>query len=92
MLKHPVAMLPIAMSGAALAIVLIHLVFVGAAPQADEGTEAHLWQLLMAGQIPIVAFFAITRVERDPQSTLRVLGLQGIAALSALAPVYLLHW
>ena len=50
MLKHPVALLRIAMSGAAVAIVLIHPTFVGAAPQTDEGTEAHLWQLLMAGR------------------------------------------
>jgi hypothetical protein len=85
-------MIPLAMSGAAVAIVLLHLVFVGSAPQADEGTEAHLWQLLMAGQVPIVAFFAVTHLSRDPGSALRVLGLQAAAALAALTPVYLLHW
>ena len=79
-------------SGAAVAIVLIHLTFVGAAPQTDEGAEAHLWQLLMAGQIPIVVFFAFTRLSRNPQAALSVLGLQAAAALAALAPVYLLHW
>ncbi len=92
MLRHPIALIPIAMSGAAVAIVLLHLAFIGTAPQADEGTEAHLWQLLMAGQIPIVAFFALTRVARNPGQALSVLGLQVAAALAALAPVYLLHW
>jgi hypothetical protein len=92
MLRHPIALIPIAMSGAAVAIVLAHLAFVGAAPQADEGTEAHLWQLLMAGQVPIVAFFALTQVARNPGPALRLLGLQVAAALAALAPVYLLHW
>jgi hypothetical protein len=92
MLRQPIALIPIAMSGAAFAIVLLHLTFVGTAPQADEGTEAHLWQLLMAGQVPIVAFFALTRVARSPRPALRVLGLQLVAALAALAPVYLLRW
>jgi len=92
MLRNPIALVPIAMSATALAIVLVHLTLVGAAPQADEGTEAHLWQLLMAGQIPIVVFFAFTRLERDPRSALRVLGLQVAAAVAALAPVYMLHW
>ena len=92
MLKQPVALIPIAMSVAAISIVMVHLIFVGSAPQADEGVEAHLWQLLMAGQIPIMAFFAFTRLARDAGPALRVLGLQAFAALAALAPVYLLHW
>ena len=46
----------------------------------------------MVGQIPFVAFFAFRRLERDPRSALRVLGLQVAAAVAALAPVYLLHW
>jgi hypothetical protein len=92
MLRHPVALLPIVMSGAAVTIVLVHLALAGTAPQRDEGTEAHLWQLLMAGQIPIVAFFGLTRLARNRESALRVLGLQAVAALAALAPVYLLRW
>ena len=80
------------MSGAALAIVLVHLALFGAARQADEGTEAHLWQLLMVGQIPIIAFFVLTRVTRDLTSALGVLGVQAAAALAAIAPVFLLHW
>jgi hypothetical protein len=92
MLRNPIAPIPLVMSTAALAIVLVHLALVGSARQADEGTEAHLWQLLMVGQLPIVALFALTRLERDAPSALRVLGLQTAAALAALAPVYLLHW
>ncbi len=56
-LRRPAAFLPIAMSFIAVAIVMIHIVFSGAAPQSDEGTAAHLWQLLMAAQLPIIAFF-----------------------------------
>jgi hypothetical protein len=84
MLKHPAALLPIAMCGAALAVVLVHLTFVGSAPQPDEGAEAHLWQLLMAGQVPIVAFFTFSSLARNPPFAVRVLGLQAAAALAAL--------
>src|SRR4030081_204703 len=91
-LKHPSAFLPIAMSLLAVAIVLTHIAFVGTAREPDEGTAAHLWQLLMAGQLPIILLFAIRWLPQSPRSALRVLGLQVAAAVAALAPVYLLHW
>jgi hypothetical protein len=46
----------------------------------------------MAGQIPIIAFFAIKWLPRSPKQALLVLVLQGSAALMALAPVYLLRF
>jgi hypothetical protein len=92
MIKRPSALVPVAMSLAALAVVLVHILKSGVARQADEGTAAHLWQLLMAAQIPIMAFFAIRWLPQSPRSALPVLALQGIAALAALAPVYLLNW
>ena len=92
MLKHPSAFLPVALSLAALAIVLLYLAAHGPAPQADEGAEAHLWQLLMAGQVPIVLFFAVKWLPRSPRQAAPVLGLQIAAALAAMAPVFLLHW
>ena len=92
MIKRPSAFVPVAMSFAALAIVLVHIIMSGAAREADEGTAAHLWQLLMAAQIPIVAFFAIRWLPQSPRSALPVLALQAVAALAALTPVYLLNW
>ncbi len=92
MIKKTSAFLPVAMSVAALAIVLVHIIMSGAAREADEGTAAHLWRLLMAAQIPIVAFFAIRWLPQSPRSALLVLALQVVAALAALAPVYLLNW
>jgi hypothetical protein len=59
MITRPSAFVPIAMSFAALAVVFVHIIMSGTAREADEGTAAHLWQLLMATQVPIVAFFAI---------------------------------
>lgn len=91
-LRHPSAFLPVTMSLLAIAVVITHIVFFGTARQPDEGTAAHLWQSLMAGQLPIVGFFAIRWLPRAPRSALLVLVLQAAAAIAALAPVYFLHW
>jgi len=92
MIKRPSAFVPVAMSFAALGIVFVHIILSCAAREADEGTAAHLWQLLMAAQIPIVAFFVIRWLPKSPRSALPVLAMQVAAALAALAPVYLLNW
>jgi hypothetical protein len=92
MLRHPSAFLPVTMSLAALATVALFIVLHGTAPQADEGAAAHIWQLLMAGQVPIVLFFGIRWVGVSPRQALPVLGLQIASALAALAPVSLLRW
>jgi hypothetical protein len=54
------------------------------------GTAAHIWQILMAAQVPIVAFFAVKWLPRIPTQALQVLALQAGAALAALAPVFFL--
>jgi len=89
-IKQPSAWVPVAMSVAALVMTVSYVATVGvaAAHQPDEGTPAHVFQLLMAGQVPIVAYFAITRLSSDPRQALQVLALQIVAALAALAPVY----
>jgi hypothetical protein len=91
-LKHPSAFLPVAMSLGALATVVIFVALHGTAPQADEGAAAHIWQLLMAAQAPVVLYFAIKWVPRSPRQAVPVLALQVGAALAAMAPVFLLHW
>ena len=90
MMKQPSAFLPVAMSFAALATVVVHVAVFGVVREADEGTAAHIWQLLMGGQLPIVAFFAIKWLPRTPRQALLVLALQAAAALAALAPVFFL--
>jgi hypothetical protein len=79
------------MSLAALSLILGHIAFFGAAREADEGTAAHLWQLLMAGQIPVIAFFAIKWLPRAPRQAIFVLTLQAVAGLAAAAPVFFLN-
>ena len=89
-LKRPSALIPLAMSFAALSLVLGHIALFGVAREADEGAAAHLWQLLMAGQIPVIAFFALTWLPKAPRPALLVLTLQAVAGLAAAAPVFLL--
>ena len=42
----------------ALATVLVHILLYGTQPQAHEGTAAHIWQLLIAGQLPMMIFYS----------------------------------
>jgi hypothetical protein len=89
-MKQPSAFLPLAMSLAALALVLGHAAIFGIAHEIDEGTPAHIFQFLMAVQIPVVALFAITWVPRAPRQALQILALQAGAALAAIAAVLFL--
>jgi len=91
LLGKPSGFLPLTMSLVALALVLGHVAPFGAAREADEGAAAHLWQLLMAGQMPILAFFVVRWLPEAPRAALLTLGLQVAAALASLAPVYFLH-
>src|SRR5438477_12749191 len=90
LMKQPSAFLPVAMSFVPLATVVVHVAMFGAAREADEGAAAHIFQLLIAGQVPIVAFFAIKWLPRTPREALYVLALQAAAGLAALAPVFIL--
>jgi hypothetical protein len=69
-MEQPSALLPLAMSFAALATVFSHVAMFGAVREADEGTAAHIWQLLMAAQVPVVAFFAIKWLLRASRQAL----------------------
>ena len=91
-LKQPAAVMPIVMSLGALAVIGWHIARFGTAPQPDEGTAAHLWQLLMGGQLPVILYYAVKWLPRAPRSALLVLGAQGAAVLAAAAPVFLLGW
>ena len=91
MLKKPSAFLPILMSLIALAVVLGHVAIFGVVREADEGAAAHIWQLLMAGQLPFIAFFAIRWLPQVPRHAALVLALQAAALLAAAAPVLLLR-
>lgn len=89
-MKRPSAFVPLAMSITALAMVWGYVARYGVVRETDEGAVAHIWQLLMAGQMPIVLFFAIKWLPRAPRQTLYVLAQQVGAALASFATVFFL--
>jgi hypothetical protein len=74
------------LSLAVLAAFVILLVALHPAREPDEGTGAHLWQLLMAAQLPVGAFFAIAWLPSAPRASW-LLGLQIVGILANLASV-----
>jgi len=90
-MKRPSAFLPVAMSFAALVTVLGHVAMFGAVREADEGAAAHVFQMLMTAQLPILLFFAIKWLPRAPRQTLLILAVQAGAAVAALAPVFIFN-
>lgn len=91
-IAQPSALIPISMSGLAFALCLGYAAIFGTARQADEGTAAHLWQLLMAGQVPVILYFAIRWMPRAPRTALWILLAQIGAALAAMFPVWWFQW
>lgn len=88
LLKQPGAYLPLAMSLAALALVVGHAAVFGIVHEADEGAAAHIWQILMAAQIPILAYFIIKWLPSRPRESLQVLALLAASWLANFAAVY----
>jgi len=88
--RQPSAWIPLLMSLAALAIVLGHVAIFGIVHETDEGTAAHLWQILMALQLPIVAYFLIKWLPKKLRESLLVLALLGATWLANFAAVYFL--
>ncbi len=88
LIKQPSAYLPLAMSLAALTLVLGHAVVYGVIHEADEGAAAHIWQILMAAQLPIVAYFIVKWLPKRPGESLQVLALLAGTWLANFAAVY----
>ena len=86
-MKHWSALLPLGLSLAGLILIFGHVAVSGAGPEADEGTLARLWWLVMAAQVPLVAFYAITWLPRAPQVATWIVILQVAAVLANLAAV-----
>lgn len=90
MTRQASAFLPLMMSAVALLAVLGHVAVYGVVREADEGATAHIWQILIAGQVPVVAFFLLRWLPRARRATLEVFALQAGAALANIAAVFFL--
>jgi hypothetical protein len=81
------ASIPIALPLFLLGLVLRYIVVHGAVGAADEGTEAHLFQLLLPVQLVLMAYFALSSIGRSRRA-LVVLAVQLAATIALLAAVY----
>ena len=79
------------MSLAALALVLGHAAVFGVVHEADEGTAAHVWQILMAGQIPFVIYFMSKWLMQRVKESMLVMALLAGTWLANFAAVYWLR-
>ena len=89
LIKQPSAFLPLAMSLAALTLVLGHAAIFGIVHEVDEGAAAHIFQILMVAQVPIVVYFIIKWLPKQPKESLQVLALLAGEWLAAFVAV---HW
>jgi hypothetical protein len=91
MMRQPTAYLPVAMSVGAFAMIVWFVAAHGVVHQPDEGAQAHLWQLLVAGQLPLIAYFALRWLPIAGRDALVILALQAVAVmLLAIAPLWAL--
>lgn len=81
---------PIVCSALAFALVIAN-VWAGVQPQADEGTSAHLWQMLMAVQLPLIAIFVVL-ADWHRRSTGLWLGAQLLGIVAAATPVFMMGY
>ena len=89
-MKHPTTFVPVAMSLAALVVVVGHAAIFGITPPPGSAPLTLIFQLLMTAQLPVVLFLVVPRLRRDPMPTARILAVQAAAALAALVADFLL--
>jgi len=91
--KQPSAWIPLAMSFAALAMIVVFVAINGFASSGngDEGAPARIFQLIMLAQIPIAGYFAIKWLPRQPKQSLKVLALQAVAWIIPIVTIMYLE-
>lgn len=87
LLRQPSAWIPLAMSLAALAFLLGYVAVSGIVQHEDEGAPARIFQLVMLAQLPVIAWFAVRWLPKQPRQALVVLALQGIAWIVPIVTV-----
>ena len=90
-LRQPSALVPMALSLTALAVLLVHIGLFGVAREADEGTAAHIWQLLMAAQLPALVIFGVRWLPKAPKQAMLVFALLVASIVGAMAPVFIFN-
>ena len=91
LLKKPSGFLPIAMSLAAIADIIIYLAVVGNVQQEDESAAARIFQLLILLQVPIMMYFAARWLPKFPKPAVSILLIQVGAIAAAVIPILILE-
>lgn len=91
LLKQPTAWIPLTMSLVAFLLVVVYVLLFGIARQEDEGAAAHIFQLLLVGQLPFMGYFALRWLPKKPKDAFIILIIQVIAGIIALAPIFILE-
>jgi hypothetical protein len=91
LLRKPAALIPLIMALIMLALPPLHVARFGLVHQTDEGTAAHIFQLLAVLQMPFVAFFAIRWLPQAPKQALMVIALQVAVVVIAFAEVFMME-
>jgi len=90
LIKQPSAWLPVALSLAVFAVMLIFIATSGVpAPQPDEGTAAHLFQIWLLLEVLMISFFVFKWLPQKPRETLVVFAMQ---AGTMLLPMAIVHY
>jgi hypothetical protein len=87
-LRHWSAWIPLAIPVLMLLLALRHVLLFGVTREADEGTEAHLFQLLMPVALIGALWFAATWIPRAPRQAALIFALQAVAIASVFGFVY----
>ena len=90
-INHWAGITPLFLSGAAFALALWAGISGWERNLPDEGAGAHLFQLLMAIQIPIIALYLGTADRDRPRTIVKWLALDLAAIALACAPVAFFH-
>lgn len=81
------------MSLAAFVLLVAYVFFFGITrdTQQDEGTAAHLFQILMGGQVPIVGWFIVRWIHEEPKRVIQIAALQMVAAAIPMLVLFFLE-
>ena len=87
----PSGFIPLLCSFAALTTVVVALASGAGARQPDEGAAAHIFQVLIVAQAPMLAFFGLRWARKTTWAALTILIAQIFAIGVAIAPVWYFH-
>lgn len=97
MAKHPSGFVPLVLSACAIALLASYIAIYGvgsARPDVDvhdEGSAAHIYQLLIGAQILIIPWFALRWGRRDLRAGTTLVALQVLAIIASFGPLWLIE-